>query len=220
MKRAFIFSFIYLFLNYFSFANKLETKGDSTRNTNLIIKTDILLPIITASKYHTAEFSFTVERPFNKRHSFQLTIASFGNNKGNYTSQSIVVKTVDQYTNHSMAIIPEYKFFVSKKRNYTGYYLGASIAYILNAQKNAWSEYIPAGVSYNNTLGPATLYSHNQENANGLAVGIINGFQYDVSEHLVLDFIAGGGIGWDMDTQGFNSSQFVWRLALNVGYKF
>jgi hypothetical protein len=206
-----------LILHSFCFSQN----ADSTKKINLVLKADILLPAINMGIYHKAEFSFTAEKLFNKRHSFQLTFVSFGNSKTTETRllQGLVSNEHQLITN-SIAVIPEYKFFVSKKKNYTGYYIGVSAAYILQSYKSIVSDNIPAGVSFNNTMGPATLSYHYQDNFQGLAIGIINGFQYYVFKHLVLDFIAGGGIAWVVDSQGFNSSQFIWRLALNVGYRF
>src|ERR1035437_5820568 len=186
MKRLFIIAF--LLFGSSCFANKLEPERDITKKVNLILKTDVLLPVITLGKSHTGEFSFTVERLFNKRHSFQLTFASFGNYKRNMQLSYGAVTQETNFDEHSIAIIPEYKFFVSKNKNHTGYYIGASAAYLLNAQNNKWAIIIPAGVSYNNTMGPATLSYHYKDNLQALAFGIINGFQYYLYNHFVLDF--------------------------------
>lgn len=218
------YSIILLFLCLSCFMPYIKAQSDSTqKQIGLIVKTDILLPAITLANSHTAEFSLTVEKLFSKRHSIQLSFMSFGNTKPwSYTYVTNQTSVTEKIQYNSIAIIPEYKFFVSKKKNYTGYYIGASAAYIQYVEKGTWSDNIPAGVTYKNTTGPATLSGHSKYIDNGLAVGIINGVQYYVGKHLVLDFVAGGGIYWDVNsgTSFSESTQFIFRLALNVGYRF
>lgn len=205
------------------------------KQLGLIVKTDILMPFInggSASLYSydgktLKAFSFTVEKLLKKRHSIQLTFVSFGNynsirsyNINPYGINQYTATETDRITQHAIAITPEYKFFVSKKKNHTGYYLGVSASYMYFINRVAWTETIPAGVTYYNTTGPATINGIHNESNQSIAYGIINGVQYYLYKHLALDLIAEGGLTRQIGLPGFNPSFFAWRLGLNIGYKF
>jgi len=198
-----------------------QTTDSTKKQLGLVVKTDILLPAITLAKSRTAEFSLTVEKLIKKRHSIQLTFIYFNNY---IRTRSYIIPPsgieIDKTTTNSIAIIPEYKFFVSKKKNHTGYYIGISAAYGLQLYRETYTANIPAGVSYYNGVGPATLSNYRKDNDQFYAFGIINGFQYYLYKCLVLDFVAGAGNAADFNQSFRASSQFVWRLGLNIGYKF
>jgi hypothetical protein len=72
--------------------------------------------------------------------------------------------------------------------------------------------------------GPTTLSSSYKGVSQSLGIGVINGVQYYLFKHVCVDFIGGLGIGQTIKAIGAvmkdNSPQLLWRLALNIGYKF
>ena len=117
---------------------------------------------------------------------------------------------------NSYSIIPEYKFFVFRKRKYAGYYIGVYGKYI--------HEYGKTTKVFLNSNSNINIYEYTDSSIGG---GIINGFQLYFFKHLAVDFLFGVGVNEVIkfkQLQGFTeenySPQFDYRLALNIGYKF
>ena len=209
--------------NIFCVAGTAEMKEDSTHKTGLVLKGDVMFPLLSLAVKQTAIFSVTTEKLFHNRHSLQLTYVSLSL-RGSQVVESYPFTETRQNTNYTFEIIPEYKFYVSKKKNYTGYYIGAYLAYINHTDKVLDATFIPSGYKTVTISGPATLYTSYKDIQQSMAAGIINGFQYYLFNHLVIDFLVGGGLFETIKYKGVEpviyAPQFYWRLAFNVGYKF
>src|ERR1035437_8030078 len=122
MKRVIFILITSLYFSnaYATFIKSDSTKKDSTKkHLNLIVKGDILLPIfelfLSSRQNDFLNFycSFAVEKLLKKRHSMQITyLGSWGH-------------YYEGWIHNFLQIIPEYKFFVSKKKSHSGYYVGA-----------------------------------------------------------------------------------------------
>jgi hypothetical protein len=170
-------------------------KKDSLSKIRIILKTDILLPP-TVLTNPTHYWSFTFEKTFGSRHSFQLT---YWDVRWTQTIEQYDYKTTYNY------LLPEYKFFF--KRGQKGYYVGGTI-YLQKLTEHTNEPHL--------ILFDLTNYS--------MGAGIINGFQFYPLKHFVIDFLAGiGGVGV-VHSQGpdyvDDVGPIVWRAAINVGYKF
>ena len=222
-KPVFLLALIYLQVS--CFAGNLECIKDSSNHLNLVVKGDLLFPVISFATPNTAIFSFTAEKLFCKRHSLQLSYFSSSLKSAAFIPVAYSPKEdIHQENNYTLMIIPEYKFFVSKKKSYSGYYIGSSVAYINYTDKVLNSSFIPSGWTINNIKGPKTISYQYQDLQQSLAGGIINGVQYYLFNHLVIDFLLGGGVSETIKYKGadpgVNSPQLYWRLAFNVGYRF
>jgi hypothetical protein len=169
-----------------------------------LIKTDILSIIISAIEGKTAA-SFTGEICFNHRHSIQFT----GLNKA-YSTISRKDFTVE--------IIPEYKFFIEKRKSYSGFYAGAYLKTTNYSYENELNIDVPQN------------YTYLEYNMTRMGGGVICGYQIYIKKHLVIDLLAGYGalystdiniikmVNIKMDNQPKTINDF--RLSLNLGYKF
>ncbi len=215
---------LFLLLSFSAFAQKTDS---TKKQLGLVVKGDILMPIYSlVNTDHYKIHSFTVEKLFSKRHSLQLTVLSLTQNTKSVKEYNNITNT-NQMNFSSLAIIPEYKFFVSKKKNHTGYYVGAFAQYLYDIGKIASTQFIPAGYSfpyYPNT--PAVTYYDNTEIIyQRLAIGLMNGIQYYLFNHLVIDCLVGIGPVGTIVQKGSGTPNtyidpLVPRAAINIGYKF
>ena len=176
------------------------------------MKTDVLIPALCLVAKLTDQVnnpigSLTFETCFLNRHSFQLT--------GFY----------DNLPGHerSLQIIPEYKFFFSKKQAYTGFYGGAYFKYITN--KITYQKPGPILECGNGLTFPIVEPPFNPvDYEHGFGEGIIFGFQKYFFKHLVFDFVIGAGYSQiNLSKRNYESPSdavFNGRAALNLGYKF
>jgi hypothetical protein len=160
------------------------------------IKVDVLCPTVfyitdkniqENYRYDNLE-SVTFEACFNRRQSLQLT-GLFETSGGQGYAQTL-------------HIIPEYKYFLSKKNYYTGFYLGIYLTYIRQKDVDEWD---PPNYVY-------TSYY------NGYGAGGICGYQRCFFNHLILDFIIDLG-----ESEMYYDSKNLMldgRIALDIGYKF
>lgn len=168
------------------------------KQARIIVKTDLFFPLYF-SKYKDLIFTLTVEKPIAKRHSLQLTYMGVHTK---YLSPGLEERS------HSLFIIPEYKFFVSKKRACSGYYVGASALY--DHEKDILS-------FHSSSQGDRNYYSY----YNAYGFGLMNGFQYYFFKHLTVDVMAGAIAFVEIDSGDPDEYwDFFPRVAVNLGYKF
>ena len=181
-------------------------KQDSTKKQlGLIVKADVLLGVVDGERYNyynIHSFACTAEKLFCKRHSIQLTINDYWSN----TSSSKI---------SILSLIPEYKFFVTKKNPYTNYYIGAYVRYT-----NYYSNYLP-DITKEGKIGG----------------GISNGIQFYFAKVITLDVLVGVGIInktpiYQSPKPSYNSHGGLslgarepstitdLRFAINIGYRF
>ncbi len=203
MKTARIIGMLMILGMVFSLVNKIPAQQDTTKGKMIfIIKTDILLPPLAIlsnlsnlnNKYNSYIGSLTFETGFTKRHSIQLT--------------GLLLTNPNQY---DLLIIPEYKYFLSNKNPYSGFYCGAFLNYIQlkDSRENGSPRYLFVEKDY------------------GIGEGAIVGYQRYFFKRLVIDFLI--GIGEDQiihrsrnyyDPYNGGNNFIAWRAALNIGYKF
>jgi len=176
---------------------------DTTKTqTSLIIKTDIFMPIYSLATNYKAG-SLTVEFGVKRRHSLQIT-----------GLVSNLIGTTQQYK--STQIIPAYKYFLSNKKPYTGFYTGL---YIKGDQLTSISDYRqfsePSYLEYKTT---------------SMGGGLLFGYQNYIKKRIVVDILLGIGarqilnreivkienITFDVNKKTYLDALF----ALNIGYKF
>jgi hypothetical protein len=223
--KAIFFCLVYF---WFSIANcnAISLSGDSSKKRiNLIVKADLILPIYSLLA-KAKLFSITVEKLLGSRHSFQLSYLS-------YSSQTDVtepnyhepIKSYQNRATNTFIVIPEYKFFVSRKKRHSGYYAGFFLSYSSRVDEFHNKTVVPAGYGIWNVLGPATIYGpdYNQREQD-IGGGIINGIQFYVFKKVVVDFLLGLGARKPIKSEGPIYTEYVLkgqiRGAINIGYKF
>lgn len=172
------------------------------KKTAIIIKADIAMPIIGLATNFTAG-SLTLELGIKRRHSIQLT--------GLITS---IVS--NEFQHKTIQIIPAYKYFLSKKKAYTGFYSGL---YLKGLQYTSITDHRHFSESY---------YLEYKQNT--LGGGLIFGYQNYIMKRLVVDILLGFGARQVINTtiikseniylDGIKSTYSDGILAVNVGYKF
>lgn len=186
---------------------KVYSQTDTTKKCVYIIKTDLFLPIIGIfNDIHCA--TMTIETGFRHRNSVQLTAMYADHEYNTYDNPAYVY-----YNEKSIVIIPEYKYYFGRKKSFAGLYIGGFLSFT-NLRHSDESEMFPLDYT-----------------ANNLGSGVIIGYQ-NYFRHFVFDFLLGAGymknyylnitksgIGLVNDLVETNSG-FIYRIAVNVGYKF
>ena len=168
----------------------------------LIIKTDIAMPIIGLATNFKAG-SLTLELGIKRRHSIQLT--------GLITS---IVSA--EYQHKTIQIIPAYKYFLSKKKAYTGFYSGLYLKgsqYTFIADRRHFID-----------------NSYLEYKQNALGGGLIFGYQNYIMKKIVFDILLGFGARQVLNTTIIKSENTYLGdidstspdgiIAVNFGYKF
>ena len=156
---------------------------------------DILNPMLNVSKIRTIFISgLTYERLIRSRSSFQLSLIFF---KAPYLTKSV---------NTAFVIIPEYKFFVSKRVMHKGYFVGISSSFIARSKRL---------IELNNDF---------YANQKLLTIGFINGYKY-IFRDLAVEFIFGLGYASKINSNPAATlyipiKQPNLRIGLNIGYRF
>ena len=145
------------------YSNLIYSQQDSlNKKAAFILKADILLPLFAFpdDKYYNIK-SLTTEICFAGRHSIQLT--------------ALFYKDLPEQKMYQ--IIPEYKYFLNKKKQYYGYYCGAFFNYV------------------NWTFYPRKDYPNTTEIEidDIIGGGVIAGYQRYFFKRLTLDFLIGIG---------------------------
>lgn len=205
-------TFILFLLSVYAFAQKTDS---TKKQIGLVVKGDILLPIINLigniqternGNYNYVYYCpFTVEKLLKKRHSIQLSFFK------NWTQNLYYA----EWNYNQWALIPEYKYFISKKKSYTGYYIGS------------FGEFFSEKVLQSDdalSRGFKTI---------SIGGGISNGVQFYVFKKITIDILLGVGILKPISNQvlygsygpspfdkTFYQSYFTYRAAINIGYKF
>jgi hypothetical protein len=209
MKKIQALSFIFLTFNCAIIYGQQDTSKKSRNfiyknlkieNIQFVIKTDLLGPVISLIDKRRMN-TLTGEICFNNKHSIQLT-GLYNNYQSRFESEFI------------LDIIPEYKFFLERKKSYTGFYTGAYLKL-----RNSTFEYVIT--YYKSTY----YYDYNKYNQTSFGGGIICcGYQNHIRKNIVFDFLF--GIGGQYIVKVNNSfienhkiSRDI-RFALNLGYKF
>ena len=186
--------------------NSFYAQKDSIHTSHLfVIKTDVLVPVI-ASSIHRIGFGLSAEYGFLKRHSFQLSnvYVSLNNTKDK------------EKTNQALL---DYKFYITHKKQYTGFYSGAYLKYI---DYHTIHQYVDP---YYNNQNIYLELSHNS-----IGGGLVFGYQNYLLKHIVIDFLIGLGVRNNFKTTiikqeniGYSENKATIldaRVSLNIGYKF
>lgn len=161
-------------------------------------------------------FAGAAEYLFKKRSSLQLTIFCYGNHWNDFWSP------MDSYSIGRMGelwLFPEYKFYVSRKKRHSGYFIGGFVAL-----GHGWykEEYHVMG-EWGTTNGVTTYYPPHVDNdsrpTNMIGAGISNGVQFYIRRRISLELLAGAGIAqWFYKDGTFKD--IIPHLSANVGYRF
>jgi hypothetical protein len=204
--------FTLLVLNYSFGYSKQDTITKRTKeNTSflkrhdihLILKTDILFPILETIEQRNA-YSLTAEIGMDKRISC-LSTGLFSNSRF----------TTPGKAESSSQIIGEGRYFLSNKRNYTGLYTG----FYFKGIDHLFTEEI-----YNDQL-----YTYLQYKQSSVGGGLTFGYQ-NYFKKIVLDFTSGIGAKQVTNTKIIkavniepsvnNKPVFDFRIGINLGCRF
>ena len=193
--------------------DSLKTK----HQIGLIIKADLLALGYDAITYkktvYQKYYAFSVEKLLGKQHSLQLSYCNAPTAKLDGKNKWYVISS-------------EYKFFVSKNKPHTGYYIGGSLKYIHYYEK---SSRIPP-----QTLNDPAVYTGIYE-SHSLGVGFVNGVQFYLLKRITIDVMAGLGVFSEIAKKEYNSyflesghhyygfgisNHLDYKLAINLGFKF
>lgn len=203
-KREF-FAFLILCV---LFNSAYAQKDTLNKNGFFAIKTDLielsfnLFGVVNSG-------ALTIEKGFSNRHSIQLT--------GRYTKYI-------HFISQGWEIIPEYKYFISKRKNFKGFYTGLYLKYGSETDKDLYesgsngNKYITK--EYQNYGGGGTF-----------------GFQTYIRKHLTIDFLLGIGVKYYVRQLNVPSDYYIGgasytvdnkypithsdsRVSINLGYKF
>ena len=198
-----------LILLLLSFSVFAQNPDSTKKQLGLVIKGDILLPIIGLfdEGYYC---SFTIEKFLKKRHSIQLTYFEFWLN------------TPDGSKSNYRQLIPEYKFFVSKKKLCNGYYIGA------------YGQFLSEKYNFQNNEGGGWVIERYKTILIG--GGICTGVQFYLLKKLTIDVMFGLGIVKPINyyeayfydggahplifDKTWYAPYYNGRAAINIGYKF
>jgi len=218
-KHIFLLIFaVFLFAKLFSQNDTLQKS-----NSAFVLKTDILLPVMGLFNIgdflepNKLNFSITSEINFKKRNSLQLTVLNVWpkvKHVGYWPSANTEIFTVNV-----LEIIPEYKFYLSRKKMQKGFYIGAYAKYIRS--HTIREEHGPY---------PYSPMMHLEYIEHETAFGGLAGYQFYIKKKLVIDFLLGLGRAqlfkvdiikkeytqFSDDYSGYLDAQF----AINIGYKF
>jgi hypothetical protein len=188
--------------------------SDTSKKRDFIIKTNLGTPFWYHEMEEQTAFSVTVEKLFGKRYSLQLTVLGYGDHYNDYT---FPINSYSIGYDRGVQLIPECKFFVSRKKRYSGYYIGAFGFY--NFEKDQQTFYPGTGQRIPPS-GPVTSVT---SLTNKFGFGISNGVQFYLFKRIVIDFLAGIAIEQSYyNDYGNHSSEIdeIGRLMLNIGYRF
>lgn len=149
----------------FIFTSSYGQKDTLNKKCLLIVKADILS--LATNAFGVVNLgSLTIEKGFLNRHSFQLTAgySKYINSKSK-----------------SWTLLPEYKFFIDKKKDFKGFYTGVYLRY-----NNAVSLDLYSSGSFVDNKYITKKY---QSYGGGLTFG----YQTYIKKHLTLDFLLGVG---------------------------
>jgi hypothetical protein len=212
LRLVFVLPLFFVGFRFFS-ATPIDSTS-SKKQISLIIKADLLAlgyDVFTHKKpAYQKYYSFSIEKLLGKNHGVQLS----------YYFAPFSSTGVKWYV-----ISPEYKFFVSKKKQHTGYYIGANLKYIHYYEKSSWVA--PQSISDTTYYGKYESYN--------IGAGLINGFQFYLWNRISFDFLAGIGFFAEIKNKQYQPYYLLGgnhlygfafsrnadiRLALNIGFKF
>jgi hypothetical protein len=195
------------------------SQQDSLRKIRFVLKTDILEPTIgLMSNYN--KFSLTFETCFLNRHSLQLS--------GTYFSQLFTEEIPSMNHKFSMdassfQVIPEYRFFIFKKKNFTGLFVGAFYSYLkeheihesTNVGWNPDHTYMDLKKTYS-IIGPVIGYQNYFKKhityELSIGAGYIKMLNYKVLEAINTTFTNG--------QEHYSTSNCLIRTSIKIGYRF
>jgi hypothetical protein len=195
------------------------SQNDSLRKIRFVLKTDILEPTIGLfSNYF--KFSLTFETCFHNRHSVQLS--------GTYFSQLLTEEI--PLLNHkssidasSFQVIPEYKFYIFKKKKYTGLFVGAFFSYLMEHE-----------IHESTNVGWYPDHNYINLKKNYLIIGPVIGYQNYIIRHIAFEISIGAGylkmLNYKVleainDTyspifEHYSTLYCMLRPSIKIGYKF
>lgn len=185
--------------------------NDTTRKPiNLVIKTDLILSyvntinVVKRNADNWNHFSYTIEQMFKNNHSIQFS--TYG------------VRFPWLAKGRWFVISPEYKYYVSKKKKYTGYYIGGGFKYIEVTDYSS-GNWVPP-----QTLNDPSIPKAPIKKSNAIGIGFINGVQFYLAKRIAIDFIVGIGVNSKLVNYrnyafALNAKSDV-RAAINIGFRF
>lgn len=177
------------------------SQTDSVKENRIVIKTDLVLPIISYSQKGSGGV-LSFETNFLKRSSLSLSFL------GQNISSLFLLKNYQ--------VIPEYRLYFSHKQRFQGFYSGVYLKYLYNYyQKEEISKIEPTILKYEKR---------------SLSCGMILGFQYLFRKRISIDIIGGIGyrkrINFNLiesvntNYKMNNPNEIDGRFAVQIGYAF
>ena len=193
MKKTILLIIIVFLVKQISAQENIKTKVHKN-----IIKTDIILPSHYGLSKNNCNYSLTAERLLGKRFSIQFSYLHSNHNDDSYG-----------YQRKYFELISDFKYFALSKSEHKGLYIGAFIRF-LDCDERFYDIH-----DNNNRIEFGTEHYN---------LGGLIGYQLYLHNKIVLDLLTGIG-GRDKYAPRIlinehNNSQFDYRLAFNVGYKF
>ncbi len=211
-------------------ADSPNTNDKQQAKNCLILKLDLIEPAISLIAKETS-LAMGIEKGFCKRHSIQLAGLLLLNKSDSF--KTLPIKLIQ--------IIPQYKFYLSKRRNFTGFYVGVYMKYSISqyASKASLPDQFQAGGPISPILYYYPYYTLTFDQFK-IGEGGMIGYQNCFGKHIVLDFLFGLGQlsqiatktvkeqvpGLETkniapDSEPYNSTtSFDGIISLNIGYKF
>jgi hypothetical protein len=209
MKKEILFLAILLVFNY----SLGFSQCDTANKQKFIIKTDLFYPVLgLINDIYTG--SLSLEYCPVKRQSVQLTTVF---------AKAISGATLDgskqtRLNEWSLVILPQYKYYLNKKKCQTGLYTGGYLKYIYFFSDTEWQR--------NNQPYVTDYFKYS---VNDLGGGGIFGYQ-NYCRHFVYDFMLGLGYrksfhvsvirNSSFDEGGISYSGFDAIFSANIGYRF
>ncbi len=212
--------FLSILIVLFSFRGFAQD-STKTKKLGLIVKADVPLPVadLVFSKVER-DMSLTVEKIINRRNSVQVT-GTYHFIKANANSPDSALAN----RRNIFQIIPEYKFFILKRKVCSGPYVGAYLKYIRDEE--IWDEWTET-INYNAYPNTKNTHFFADYYYFKYAIGAITGCQFYIRNRVTFDFLFGVGASKTFLVQKVSGenigtilgSDLDGRLAFNVGYKF
>jgi hypothetical protein len=192
----------------------LLSQNDSLKKTCFGIKTNALLGALFRTNGSFGA-SLSAEYGFSKRHAIQVS-ALYLIDRDSPPASGAFFKSYLQWA----SIVPEYRFFFSKKESYAGFYAGV---YAKIVQTTDYSE-----ISDQHSGAINSLLKYRVTSLGG---GILTGYQFRIRNHFLIDVFAGfGGLAdtwtnivqsyYETPGSGGNPDRIDVRGGINIGYRF
>jgi len=174
-------------------ATVAHAQTDTTTNKSMFaLKSDLLFPVLGSIGGITA-LSLTGEIGFKKRHSVQIT--------------EIYILWRSAYSKDTYSFtIEEYKFFLSNKKSFTGFYSGVMAI-----------QYYARDIENHQDGSLLLTYDITEYR---LGAGALLGYQNYIKKRFVVDVLIGFGYVELLKKNVYLSSDPFLRAGVNIGYRF